>query len=166
MSRDQLTNALNEARVQRLVTDAELRATLRRHWNRRGARALRKLLDTERGPKITRSQAERRALKVMRDHGIEPDASDVQIGSYRADFLFERERLVVEVDGYRYHGTRKRFVSDRRRTAYLAARDYQVFPLTWDDLGPNAPRAMRDLRSALALRAASAARLLRAGGAG
>jgi very-short-patch-repair endonuclease len=68
------------------------------------------------------------------------------------DFWFERERLAVEVDGYRYHGTPKRFVSDRRKIAYLAARGIQIVPLTWDDVGPGAERAMTDLKSALAAR--------------
>jgi very-short-patch-repair endonuclease len=92
-------------------------ATLVAHPKRRGARALRALLESERGQRVTRSEAERRALVVMREHGLEPDSSDVKIGPYRVDFLFERERVAVEIDGYRYHGTTKRFVDDRRRTA-------------------------------------------------
>ena len=147
-----LVAALNEARVQRLMTDDELRATLAAHPKRRGARALSGLLESERGPNVTRSVAERRALRVMRAHGIEPDASDVQIGPYRADFLFARERLVVEIDGYRYHATPKRFFGDRRRTAYFASRGFQLFPLTWDDLGPGALDAMANLRRTLDLR--------------
>lgn len=113
------------------------------------ARDLAKLLASERGPRITRSTAERRALRAMRKYGVEPDASDFPIGPYRVDFWFERERLAVEVDGYRYHGTPKRFVDDRRRMAYLAARGIQTYPLTWHDLGPGSARAMKDLDRAL-----------------
>jgi very-short-patch-repair endonuclease len=147
-------DALNEARVLRLVADDELRATLGAHPQRRGARALAAVLASERGPKLTRSEAERRALRVMRAHGIEPDAGDVEVGPYRADFLFKRERVIVEIDGYRYHATPKRFVGDRRRIAYLAARGYLVVPLTWDDFGPRADVAMADLRRTLELRRA------------
>ena len=147
-----LASALNEARVQRSVTDARLHETLNAHPKRRGAGALRQLLESERGPKITRSAAELRALRVMHDHGIEPDASDVEVGPYRVDFWFERERVAVEVDGYRYHSTPKRFVRDRRKIAYLAARGIQVVPLTWDDLGSHAKSAMDDLRHALRAR--------------
>ena len=148
-SERELQAIVNEARVLRLVTDEELRATLRRHPRRAGARALGKLLDSENGPRITRSEAERKALDVMRKHGVEPDRSDVKLGPYRVDFLFERERVAVEVDGYRYHGTPRRFVEDRRRMNYLAARGIQVFPLTWHDLGPGAARAMRLLAATL-----------------
>ena len=154
LNRRELITALNEGRVQGLVNDARLHATLAAHPQRKGARALRQLIDTEKGPRITRSEAERKALRVMTSYGIEPDASDLEIGSYRLDFYFERERLAVEVDGYRYHGTPKRFVDDRHRTTYLAARGIQVFPLTWHDLGRGAPKAMRRLARTLAERRA------------
>lgn len=144
--RPELVEALNEARVQRLVTEAGLRATVKSHPNRRGARALRRLLDAERGPRIVRSTAERIALRVLREHNLEPDESDVRIGPYRVDFLFRRERLVIEVDSYSFHSTPKRFVDDRRRMAYLASRNFQVFPLTWDDLHGGATKAMERLR--------------------
>jgi hypothetical protein len=55
---------------------------------------------------------------------------------------------VIEVDGYAFHSTPKPFGDDRRRTAYLAARNYQVFPLTWDDLHAGQEAAMQRLRSA------------------
>jgi len=129
----ELERALNEARVQELVSDRELYATLERHPTRKGARALRSMLAAEGGPRITRSEAERRALRAMREHGIVPDASQHRIGPYEVDFWFERERVAVEVDGYRYHSTPKRFADDRR-TAYLAARGVLVFPITWEDL--------------------------------
>lgn len=151
---DELASALNEARVQRLVTTAQLEATLDHHPKRRGARVLREVLDVERGPQITRSEAERRALKLMRAHDIEPDETDYPIGPYRVDFLFRPERLIVEVDGYRYHGTPHRFVTDRRRTAALGAMGYQVHPLTWSDITVRAAATMRDLRLALERRRA------------
>jgi very-short-patch-repair endonuclease len=154
LARSALATALNEARVQRQVTDSQLRATLAAHPKRRGAKALRALLDSERGPRITRSEAERRALELMRANGIEPDETDHRIGPYRVDFLFRSAWLIVEVDGYRYHGTRYRFVRDRRRTAALGALGYQVHPLTWDDIENRPAVAMRDLKLALEQRRA------------
>ena len=87
----------------------------------------------------------------MKEHGLQPDASDHRIGPYRVDFWFEAARVAVEVDGYRYHATPKRFVDDRRRAAYLAARGVLVFPITWQDvIAPSG--AMAQLRETLALR--------------
>ena len=142
---------LNEARVQRLVSDRELHACLSRHPNRRGAGVLRSVLDGEETQLVTRSEAERRALKAMKASGIHPDASDHPVGPYRLDFWFERERVAVEVDGYRYHGTPRRFVGDRRRAAYLAARGIQTFPLTWADLS-EPTLAMARLKATLEVR--------------
>jgi Transcriptional regulator, AbiEi antitoxin/Protein of unknown function (DUF559) len=143
--------ALNEARALQSVSDAELRRVLQRHPKRKGARVLRFTLETERGPRITRSVAERQALEAMTAHGIVPDASDHPIGPYRVDFWFERERVAVEVDGYRYHSTPKRFVDDRRRAAYLAGRGVLTFPMTWQDTVAPA-NAMAALRQTLASR--------------
>jgi len=133
--------------VQRLVTDHALHATLKAHPTRRGARALRNLLTTERGPRIVRSKAERIALRVLREHDLEPDESDYWIGPYRVDFLYRPEKLVLEVDSYAFHSTPKRFVDDRRRMAYFASRGYQVFPLTWHDLHGGHAEAMARLRA-------------------
>jgi very-short-patch-repair endonuclease len=145
-----LVPALNEARIQGLVTMEELDTTTRFHWLRPGSAALRAHLARERGPEITRSEAERRALELMKKHGIVPDESDYPIGPYRVDFYFRRERVAVEIDGYRYHSTPERFVHDRRRTAYLASRGIIVFPLVWDDIVHESANAMTNLTGTLA----------------
>ena len=40
-------------------------------------------------------------------------------------------RLVVEVDGYAYHGNRAAFERDRRKDATLTAAGYTVIRVTW-----------------------------------
>ena len=152
LGRDGLLACLHEARVHRLVTDRDLYATLTAHPNRRGARALRKLLASEGSVRITRSDAERRTLRVLREHGLEPDASEFPVGPYKLDFYFAVERVAVEYDSRAFHDNPKRFVSDRRRMTYLAARGIMTFPLTSDDIGAGAERAMADLRATLARR--------------
>ena len=54
----------------------------------------------------------------------------------------------MEADSYRFHGTRKRFVADRRRTAYLIGRGYEVFPVTWWDVTDRPEATMVALRQA------------------
>jgi very-short-patch-repair endonuclease len=144
----ELAAALNEARVKDRVNDGEIDATLRAHPNRRGARALAKLLESDEARFATESKTERLCLRLMLAHGLEPDASQVWIGPYRVDFLYEEERLIVEADGYRFHRPKKRFVEDRRRTAYLIGRGYEVFPLTWWDLTERPTVSMNNLRDA------------------
>jgi very-short-patch-repair endonuclease len=148
----ELAQALNEARVQRMVRDHELAAVIAAHPKRRGARALAKLLAAETAELATGSEAEALCLTIMRKHGLEPDEAQARIGRYRVDFLFRAERLVVEVDGYRYHGTRHRFVRDRRRTAAIVAKGYVIFPVSWHDLVDASAVTMRALADALAVR--------------
>jgi very-short-patch-repair endonuclease len=149
---DELLACLHEARVQKLVTDRQLHATLTAHPSRRGARALRRLLAGERGVKRTRSETERRILRVLRAHGLEPDLTDHRIGPYTLDFYFSAERVALEYDSRRFHDNPQRFISDRRKIAYLAARGILTVPLTDPDLGARADRAMADLRATLASR--------------
>ena len=52
-------------------------------------------------------------------HGLEVDA-------YWAD-----RKLVVELDGYEWHRTRRAFEEDRRRDAILAKHDIRVLRFTW-----------------------------------
>jgi very-short-patch-repair endonuclease len=84
----------------------------------------------------------------MRAHGLDPE-SDVRLGRYRVDFLFRAEKLIVEVDGFRFHATPERFVADRRRTAALMGMGYVLFPLSWSDLTDGASSAMTRLLAAL-----------------
>jgi very-short-patch-repair endonuclease len=106
-------------------------------------------LASEGGIRITRSDAERRTLRVLREHGLEPDASDWPVGPYKLDFYFAAERVAVEYDSQSFHDNPRRFVSDRRRIAYLAARGIVTVPLTSHDIGAGAERAMADLRATL-----------------
>jgi very-short-patch-repair endonuclease len=55
------------------------------------------------------------------------------------DFLWRQARLVVEVDGYRYHATRAAFETDRARDRDLKARGIDVLRFAdreVDDEGP------------------------------
>lgn len=154
----QLVSALNEARIQKRNIDGALRSTLAAHPNRRGARALARLLASDRAAFVVGSRAEELCLELMLAHDLRPDASQAPIGPYRADFLYEAERLVVEVDGFRFHATPDRFIRDRRRRAHLLAHGYEVFPVTWADLTQQAEVTMERLRSARARRRAQLAR--------
>ncbi len=145
----ELEGALHEARVQHRVKDDELRASLAAHPNRNGARALAQVLGREGGIRITRSRGERRLLKLLRAHDLEPDASDYPVGPYRLDFFYREERVALEYDGRQFHDNARRFVRDRRKIAFLAARGIVTVPFTANDLGAGAAQAMADLKATL-----------------
>jgi hypothetical protein len=49
----------------------------------------------------------------------------------RADFLWRAQRLIVETDSARFHGTRRSFESDRRRDQRLTVAGWRVIRITW-----------------------------------
>jgi very-short-patch-repair endonuclease len=117
--------------VLRLLRRGELLAALERSGRRRGVALVRSLLRREGGPAMTRSEAERRLLGLIRKAGIPPPRTNVRIGRYEVDLLWRAERLIVEVDGYAYHSTRVAFERDRVRDAELQAAGFRVIRITW-----------------------------------
>ncbi|MEA2311612.1 MAG: hypothetical protein QOE28_1580 [Solirubrobacteraceae bacterium] len=114
-----------------LVSAAELFAALERGHGRSGALALRAVLDRDSEPSLTRSEAERRLLDLIRAARLPAPQTNVRVGHYEVDFLWAQERLVIEVDGFAFHGSRAAFERDRARDADLQARGYRVVRLTW-----------------------------------
>lgn len=53
---------------------------------------------------------------------------------FLVDFLWERERVIVETDGRETHETPTAFQDDRRRDQFLAAAGYRVLRVTWHQL--------------------------------
>jgi very-short-patch-repair endonuclease len=130
----QLERAVNEAFVRRLTTMKELRATLGSSKGRPGTPALRRLLDELEGPSMTRSEAEERMRALLSRARLPSPETNVRVGPYEVDMLWRGERLVVEVDGYAFHGTRAAFERDRVRDAELQARGLRVLRVTWRQL--------------------------------
>jgi very-short-patch-repair endonuclease len=122
----ELARAVEEARLLRLVTDPEL---VRLARDRPGARALRDLLTAE--PSLTRSEAERLLLALVRRAGLPQPQTNVRVGAHEVDALWPSHRLVVEVDGFAFHSSREAFERDRERDADLQAEGLRVIRVTW-----------------------------------
>ena len=127
-----LNRAADEARVHRLVTDRSLNEQFDRYPRHRGRAALRKAIRPE--PALTRSEAERRLLELIRAARLPEPRTNVRVGRHEVDFLWSEHALVVEVDGYAFHSTRAAFERDRRRDAELQAAGYRVIRITWRQL--------------------------------
>jgi very-short-patch-repair endonuclease len=136
-----LERALAESQVRRLVDRQSIADQLRRHPSRPGIRALRRICELERGPSLTRSEAERRMLQLLRAAELPQSLLNAKAGRYEVDFLWPEQRVVLEVDGYAYHSNRRAFERDRRRDATLAASGYTVLRVTWRQL-VEAPEAV------------------------
>jgi very-short-patch-repair endonuclease len=136
-----LERAIAEAEVRLLARRRDLVDQLDRNRGRPGTRALRSLLELEGGPAFTRSEAERRLLSLVRAAALSLPQANARLGTYEVDFLWSEQRLVVEVDGYAYHGNRAAFERDRERDVALAALGYTVMRVTWRQL-VDAPEAI------------------------
>ena len=79
----------------------------------------------------TRSELERRFLRLCGESGFAAPEVNVRIGPFLVDFVWPGRRLVVETDGYRYHRGRTAFENDRDRDLKLKALGYEVIRLTY-----------------------------------
>jgi very-short-patch-repair endonuclease len=125
---------LNEARAQKLVTDGALHAAMARCPGRRGTGPLRALLEAERETGYDRSQAERLLRRLIKAADLEPALHNVRIEGKQVDAVWPRYKVVLEVDGYQWHGHRQAFERDRGRDQKLIGAGYIVIRVTWRQL--------------------------------
>jgi very-short-patch-repair endonuclease len=130
----QLEFAFDQAVTSGIVRPAEIVEVASRMPGRRGRARLRALAEAERAPSLTRSEAEERFLALIRSAELPEPEINVRIHGYEVDFLWRAQRLVVEVDGYRYHSTRRAFEHDRRKGATLQAAGLGMMRITWRQL--------------------------------
>jgi very-short-patch-repair endonuclease len=82
-------------------------------------------------PGFTRSEAERRLKALVKAAGLPMPRTNARVEGWEVDAYWPAQRLIVEVDGYEFHGTRQAFERDRRKDAALTAAGYRVVRITW-----------------------------------
>jgi very-short-patch-repair endonuclease len=100
-------------------------------------------------PDPTRSELERRFLRLCRQHPLPSPEVNAQVGDCVVDFLWRRARLIVETDGYRYHRGRAAFEHDHARQARLIALGYEVLRFTWRQVVDEPEKVIAALRARL-----------------
>jgi hypothetical protein len=127
LSEPRLADALKEAEVLRLFDLTALEATLGRLPGRRGRHRLgRVLAEYSPEPRFTRTQIERRFLRLCAKHDLPLPDVNLWIAGHEVDFYWPDARLAIETDGAATHLTRRAFHEDRRRDRRLAALGIQV----------------------------------------
>jgi Protein of unknown function (DUF559) len=133
--------------LQRLVT---------RGRGRKGIGRLRRIaMEVDPRAADTRSELEVDFLALCRGSGIPRPQVNVLAASYLVDFLWPRQKVVVETDGYVYHRDRPAFESDHERTVALNAAGYEVHRATYRMLTWNPDPFINLLRRSLRERTAS-----------
>jgi hypothetical protein len=117
---DELAEAVGEGIAGRLVNRTVLEAVLARYRGLRGSARLAAVIGDESAMAITRSQAERAFLKLIRDARLPLPEVNARLGPYRPDFLWPEQRLIVELDSYTFHAGPDRFSTTAKRICITA----------------------------------------------
>ena len=141
---DELAQAFHEASVRYRTTPDQVEARLKRP---KGAANLRRVLrgDTH----VTLSELERSFLRMLRREGLPPPETNRPAGSHRVDCRWPGHGLTVELDSYRYHGSRHAWERDRRREREAYARGDQFRRFTWGDVEERPAPIVTELRRLL-----------------
>jgi predicted transcriptional regulator of viral defense system len=136
--RRQLERAFDESEILELFDLRALNDQLGRNPHRPGAAIVRAVLEEHYvGSTATRSQLEEAFLALCRKAGV-PDPQvnawiDLGDGELPilADFAWREQRVIVETDGRRVHGTRRARERDTRRDQRAVLAGWQPIRTTW-----------------------------------
>lgn len=117
--------AFREAVRLRTTTPQRLLDSLERHGGRRGTRLLGALATryADLPYQRLRSDAESRALELLRDAGVPPPVPNTGIAGEEADLAWPDRKLIIEIDGPQYHQFPDQ---DARKQARWEAAGYTV----------------------------------------
>jgi very-short-patch-repair endonuclease len=149
---DDVEVAVVDAHARGLLAGGHLAEVLDRSRRRRGTKALRSLLERARAGGMTRSEAERRMLGLVRTAALPVPSVNARVGRFEVDFLWPDQKVIVEVDGYAFHAGKRSFERDRQRDAALVARGYVVLRVTWRQLATRRDAVIAQIAAALAMR--------------
>ena len=133
LSARQIAYAVSQALSRRLITDAEAST----------------LTDA---PTITRSEAERRFLDLVKRAGFPRPRTNVHVAGFEVDFFWPDHDLVVEIDGFAFHGHRQAFEDDRRKSLALERAGIRTIRLSWRQLVDDAVLVVASLARLLCAR--------------
>lgn len=134
------------------LTVEDLRHVVPAHVHRRAIREAEAkrfwLAPRSRGDR-TRSEPERDFLALRQSYGFSMPGVNERVGRWTVDFLWRAERVIVEVDSWRYHGGSIAFEDDHRRDVDLRRRGYDVRRYTDIQIREQPEQVAADLREAL-----------------
>lgn len=124
--------------------------TLARVPRQAGARPLMDLLELmQPDTDNARSHLERLFLSLVRHARLPRPEVNREIADRKRDFVWPRQRLVVEVDGYRYHSSRQAKRRDHRRDRQLTTLDWRPVRFTYEDVAFEPAQIARELTALL-----------------
>lgn len=147
---DDVERVLIAADSRRILNRTRLQGLIDGSPGRRGVRLLRSLLSA--GPIRVRSDAETEMLFVCRLAGLSEPTVNGRVAGIEVDLHWPALRLIVEVDGWRFHGGRERANADRDRDQRLLLAGWQVVRFTRDQIAADPAGCARRLGDIAAIR--------------
>jgi very-short-patch-repair endonuclease len=145
-----LEAAFNEAEYRRLTSPVSLDALLARYPGRRGTQALRRVLDDHRRNGETRTRGElERFLALVDAANLPRPKINRHTDHGELDAAWPEQRVVVELDGFAAHGTRRAFEDDRAKDRERVAAGWRVVRVTWRQLADDPARIAAQLKALL-----------------
>ncbi len=130
----ELTRAIDEGLARRLFTPQALDAVLARNRPCRGSARLTAILGDPTATAISRSEREKRLLRLIRDAGLPMPETNVPFGDFELDFFWPREGLVVEVDTETFHRGPGVFGRDREKNLAVRAAGLEMLRFTGEHI--------------------------------
>lgn len=146
-----LERAWEEADRLGLLQLREVERVCARNPGRHALRPIDQLLSEARVVIPTRSPLEDRFLVFCRAHGLPPPATNVFVLGHETDAYWPAGRLVVEVDGFAFHGHRAAIERDNARIAALQAAGYLAIRVTHHRIEHDATGLAAEIRALLSL---------------
>lgn len=129
---------------------AQLRTVRAELAGRHGSGRSKRLLESE--EIRTKSELERRFIRYCTRHGVpHPTRRNHPVADHKADCVYERECLVVELDGRAHHQRRAQIKQDHRRDADYQLAGYRILRLTWEETALDDGQAADTIRAFLRL---------------
>jgi very-short-patch-repair endonuclease len=150
-----------EFRLARMLDDALHREILRvRQVNEALARAGRNhkgagklgavLADRQQSKGRSRSDPELALQRHLRAAGLPDPDLNANFGQYQPDMVWWDQKVIVEVDSWRWHGSRSSFEADRKRDATLIAEGWTILHFTARQIEDEPFRVVATIATALA----------------
>jgi hypothetical protein len=136
LPRREIERACDEAEVQELFDLKAFEDLFARSRGCNGTTTLRAVLAEHRiGTTLTRRGLEEQTLRLLDRYGIRRAEVNMRVYcrpgvSPEVDFLWRRERLILETDGNQFHRTPRQIARDRRKEAELVRAGYRVLRAT------------------------------------
>lgn len=138
---------MDSALLRNQVSIVNLIAAQERNAGRRGSPRARAMLAAMSAG--ARSDAERKAVAILRSSDISGWSVNVPACGYVLDLAIAVHKIDIEIDGFAFHSDAEAFQHDRERQNVLIANGWTVLRFTWHDLTNRPQWVLAQIRAAI-----------------